>query len=102
MAKTAKKAMTPEQYVARFKAAKALVQRAYCDAFRFWRSCPHKPCRKARTCRGDEDACLKRGEKDIPRQIQWQARQEILAATPANAGPPERMAREFLPSSFYE
>ena len=53
-------------------------------------------------CTGDQNACLKRGENSIPREIQWQARQQILAATPANAGVPERLAREFLPASFYE
>ena len=93
--------LTPEQYTARFNAEKAKLQRAYCTMFKFWRTCRFKPCRKARACRGDQDACLKRGEKLVPRDIQWEARRQMLAATPANAGPPERMAREFLPGSFY-
>ncbi len=91
---------TPEQYSARFNAEKAALQRHYCDVFKFWRTCPFKRCRKARTCSGDADVCLKRREKEIPRDIQWQARQRILASTPASAGPPERMAREFLPGGL--
>jgi len=92
---------TPEQYAARFNAEKAALQRAYCGIFKFWRSCPHKPCRKARACRGDAHACLKQGIKDIPYQTQWDARQKILEVTPADLDPAERTAREFLPSSFY-
>ena len=94
--------LTTEQYVARFNAEKAVLQRAYCDIFKFWRACPFKPCRRARACRGDQNACLERGVKNVPRESQWQARRRMLAATPANAGPAERTVREFLPSSFYK
>jgi hypothetical protein len=99
--KKAKTKLTPEDYTARFDAEKAIMQRKYCDIFKFWRNCPFRRCRKARACTGDQKVCLKRGEPSIPRQRQWQARQQILAATPGNAGAPERMAREFLPMSFY-
>jgi hypothetical protein len=33
----------------------------------------------------------------VPQQTQWQARQDILAATPANIGAPERAARQLMP-----
>ncbi len=100
LSKKAPKKLTAECYVARFNAEKALLARHYCTIFKFWRSCPCKRCRKARICSGDQHACLKRNAKDVPRKIQWQARQQILVSTPANVGPPKRMAREFLPGSF--
>jgi hypothetical protein len=93
--------MSQERYVARFHAEKALLARHYCNVFEFWRDCPYKRCRRERVCCGDQQACLKRRQNEVPRQIQWRARQQILASTPANAGPPERTAREFLPSGFY-
>jgi hypothetical protein len=93
--------MSQERYVARFHAEKAALARHYCNAFKFWRDCPCKRCRRERVCCGDQHACLKRRQNEVPRQIQWRARQQILASTPANAGPPERTAREFLPSGFY-
>jgi hypothetical protein len=92
--------MTSAQYVARFNAEKAKLARAYCDIFKFWRNCRFKPCRKTRCCVGDQNICLKRRAAEVPRDIQWQARQQMLASTPANAGPPERMAREFLPEAL--
>jgi hypothetical protein len=92
--------LTPEQYAARFNAEKALLARGYCDGFKFWRSCRLKFCRRARRCSGEPMACVKRSAAEIPRDIQWRARQEVLALTPANVGPPERTARELMPGSF--
>jgi hypothetical protein len=94
------KRITTERYVARFNAEKAMLARHYCIVLKFWRDCPFKPCRRTRVCSGDQNACLKRRGQEIPREIQWQARQLILASTPANAGPPERTAREFLLGSL--
>jgi hypothetical protein len=93
--------MSQERYVARFHTEKAALARHYCNVFKFWRGCRCKRCRRERVCCGDQHACLKRRQNEVPRQIQWRARQQILASTPANAGPPERTAREFLPSGFY-
>jgi len=90
-----------ERYKARFNAEKAMLQRHYCSVFKFWRTCGLKPCRKMRACMGDANACLKRGERTVPRRMQWDARQEILAATPESAGPPERAARESMPVELY-
>ncbi len=97
MSKPAPATLTPEQYAERLDAEKTALTLHYCNAFKFWRACPLRLCRKARTCSGDANACLKRREHEVPREDQWRARQQILAATPAHAGPPERTAREFLP-----
>jgi hypothetical protein len=80
------KTLTTERYVARFNAEKARLARHYCTIFKFWRGCPRKSCRKMRTCGGDPHVCLKRGEPEVPRDIQWNARQQVIAATPAHAG----------------
>jgi hypothetical protein len=96
------KKMTPEEYVARFKAEKAWLQREYCNVFKFWRACRFKPCRKARVCRGDHNVCLKQALDNVPRDTQWQARQQILKATPATTGRAERTVREFMPYDLCE
>jgi hypothetical protein len=102
LSKKSPKKLTAERYVARFNAEKAVLARHYCNIFKFWRTFPFKRCRKARTCSGDQNACLKRSGKEVPRHIQFEARQQILASTPAEAGPPERTARQFLPGSLLE
>ena len=89
-----------EDYAARFGAEKAALRRHYCNAFKFWQQCPLRGCRKARRCGGDAQRCLKRRAGDISRGLQWQARAQILAATPADAVAAERTAREFLPSAL--
>jgi hypothetical protein len=102
MTKRAPAKPTTERYAARFEAEKAMLARHYCTIFKFWRTCALKSCRKARACSGDQIACLRKREKEIPRDAQWQARQEIIESTPANAGPPERTARAFLPWGLAE
>jgi len=49
----------------------------------------------------DAGACLKRALATVPHEVQWRARQEILAATPQNIGAPERAARQCMPSDLY-
>jgi hypothetical protein len=93
--------LAPAQYAARFAAEKLLQQRRYCDAFRVWRTCRLKSCRRNAACRGDANACLKRAIARVPRIVQWQTRQTILEATPANLGAPERAARQCMPLDFY-
>ena len=93
------KFLAAESYKARFRDERAKLQRAYCTLFEFWRACRFKPCRCARACEGDADACLKRGIGAVSRDAQWQARQQILDATPAG-GAPERAARERLPGEL--
>ena len=82
-------------------AEKAKLQRHYCTVFKIWDGCELKRCRRARACSGDQNACLKRGIEHVPRSVQWDAVQEILRTTPADAGAPERTAREFMPYDFY-
>jgi hypothetical protein len=96
------KKMTTEDYVRRFDAEAAAMKRAYCNIFSFWRTCPSKLCRRAQACVGDQNTCLKRGVHDVPRDVQWQARAQLIATAPASAGPPERTARECMPMAFFE
>jgi hypothetical protein len=100
MTKQSAATLTAAQYAARFDAEKAALHRHYCNVFKFWRGCPWRRCRKTRSCSGDAHVCLKRREREIPRDVQWHARQRILASTPADAGAPERTAREFLPGAL--
>jgi hypothetical protein len=53
--------LTGEEYQARCDAAAKVARRQYCDIFKFWRGCRYKPCRRAKTCRGDPSHCLQRG-----------------------------------------
>jgi hypothetical protein len=94
--------LTSAQYAARFAAEAARLQRCYCDAFALWRSCRRKRCRRDGACRGDAKACLRRAIDAVPHPTQWQARQDILRATPANIGAPERAARQCMPRDFYK
>lgn len=77
------------------------VQRYYCTQFRFWRFCPFPPCRRARACKGDADACLKRSVDQVPRHEISQARQKLLEATPRHFGALERNIRQMWPAEFW-
>ena len=100
MNKRAAEKQTPEDYAARFGAEQAALRRHYCNVFKFWRLCPLRACRKARSCGGDTQLCLNRWVREIPRDLQWQARRQILEVTPADAGSAECTAREFLPGGL--
>jgi hypothetical protein len=100
--KRPKKKITPEQYKARLAAEKVLQERRYCNGFKLWLTCRLKPCRRNQACGGNQHACLKRALDRVPRLVQWQARQDILTATPLNVGGPERAARQCMPRDFYE
>jgi hypothetical protein len=76
--------------------------RRYCEALALWKTCHRKQCRRGGTCRGDIHACLAAALDRVAHAIQWRARQDILAATPPNAGAPERAARRYMPRDFYE
>ena len=101
MSKPSANKQPTEQDDARFHAELAALQNAYCDIFKLWLVCRIKRCRRQRACRGDRNACLKRGMKDIPRAVQWQARKRIMAAAPKNAGPIARELRETLPGGLW-
>ncbi len=66
--------LAPEDYAQRFAAEKALQQRRYCEAFKLWRACALKACRRNAACRGDAHRCLKRALAKVPHTEQWQAR----------------------------
>ena len=94
------RAVSGEQYEARYRAEEKKLRRRYCTLFAFWKSCGSKPCRKARACAGDTLACLKRNEASLSREQQFAARQRVLDATPANLGAPERLARQAMPAAL--
>jgi hypothetical protein len=96
-----KRKLTGRQFAVRFAAERARQQRRYCDAFALWRTCRLKRCHRDAACRGDESACLKRAIATLPHATQWQARQNVLAATPSNIGAPERAARQCMPRDLY-
>lgn len=100
MSKQTPRRLTEAQYLARFAAEKARLQLHYCNLFKFWRACPLRLCRKQRRCAGAAQICLKRRVREIAREVQWQARQDIQVAKAAEGGPPERMAREFMPDGL--
>jgi hypothetical protein len=95
------RAMTAQNYEARYRAEVKALRREYCTLFAFWKSCGFRPCRKARACAGDAHACLKRNEALVSREKQFAARQRLLDATPANIGAPERLARQTMPGGLY-
>ena len=91
----------PVEHARRCAIEKLSQQRRYCDAFALWQSCGRPACRRQQSCRGDANACLQRALDRMPREMQLQARQTILAATPRNIGAPEREARQCMPYDFY-
>jgi hypothetical protein len=94
--------LNPVEYARRFTLEKILQRGRYCDIFALWKTCRRNPCRRHRTCSGDQNACLKRALDRVPRDIQWRARQDIIEATPLNFGGPEREARKCMPRDLYE
>jgi hypothetical protein len=94
--------LSPEQFAARLEAEKEKLVRVYCDAFKFWRDCRYKRCRKLRRCGEDTHACLQRRLGEVPRMAQWHLRQRIIIATPERADEPERIARKLMPYELLE
>jgi hypothetical protein len=94
--------LSATEYARRLAVEKALQQRRYCDAFAVWRTCSRKTCRRQRRCCGEAAGCLRRALDRVPHARQWQARQDILAATPRNIGAPERAARQCMPRDLYD
>jgi hypothetical protein len=85
----------------RIYAETAWMQRYYCTEFRFWRFCRFAPCRRARACKGDADACLKRSVDQLPRHEILQTRQKLLEATPRHFGAVEFEVRKTWPTDFW-
>jgi hypothetical protein len=95
-----KQALFDTAWSARFAAEKAALALLYCGLFKFWRDCRDKSCRRHRRCCGDAGECLGRRVGAIGRAAQFRARQTVLAATPRNAGPAERTARQIMPEAL--
>jgi hypothetical protein len=89
-----------ESYWDRFNAETARMRLYYCNVFALWQTCRSKPCRRARGCQGDPRVCLQRGLAQIPRELQWRARQGLLQVTPSNAGAVVRAARDCMPADL--
>ena len=94
---TRRRQLTAAEFTARYNAEKILQRERYCAVFEQWRRCANARCHHERACMGDNSACLKRALAAMPHAAQWQARNELLAATPKNIGAPERAARQCMP-----
>jgi len=94
--------LSPVEHARRLAIETERQQRRYCGALALWRTCRRKSCRRHGRCCGDADACLRRALDRVPHPLQWQARNDILKATPHNIGAPEREARQRMPRDFYE
>jgi hypothetical protein len=96
-----KRKLSAVEYARRFAIEQALQRRRYCDAFALWQACARKACQRRQCCSGNAGACLRRALDVVPHPQQWRARQDILDATPANLGAPERAARQCMPWDLY-
>jgi hypothetical protein len=94
--------LAPAEFARRLALEKLSQRARYCDALALWRTCRRSACRRHRRCGGDADICLRQALARVPHQLQWRARQDILAASPANLGAPERQARQCMPRDLYE
>jgi len=90
------------EYAQRFAREVERQQERFCIALALWQTCRRKACRRHRTCCDDAKACLGRALDRVPHRLQWQARENILKATPRNIGAPERAARQRMPRDLYE
>jgi hypothetical protein len=82
-------------------AEKAWLKRYYSTQFGLWRFCAFALCRRARACKGDADACLKRSIYQVPRHVISHTRQKLLEATPRHFGAVERKIRQMWPTEFW-
>ena len=82
---------TSKEYRDRYYAARWLAARTYCDFLGFWRACRHKPCRRARTCRGDYIDCIEARRNEFTARFDA-ARAHLQARMPQQLGTPERNA----------
>jgi hypothetical protein len=92
--------LTGQEWQARYNAAAEVARRQYCDIFKFWRGCRYKPCRRAKTCRGDSSHCLQRGRWSLPPDVLCQAELQVRAAVPAHLTGPERAGRMMSATSW--
>jgi hypothetical protein len=91
---------TGQEWQARYNAGAEVARRQYCDIFKFWRGCRYKPCRRAKTCRGDPSHCLQRGRWSLSPDVLCQAELQVRAAVPAHLTGPERAGRMVSATSW--
>jgi hypothetical protein len=73
------KRRTFAQGKAELDAAHLATYRLYCDAFRFWRGCAGKACRRHRRCAGDARHCLGTRFWTVPQPRRLRAQQTVIA-----------------------
>lgn len=78
---------TPKEQQALHNAARAAVQRLYCDVLELWRACKTPRCKRHRRCGGDAQACLRRGVKGVPQHRLNDAQAAVLAGGPRRIAP---------------
>ncbi len=76
-----------EQGRAEVDAAHISTHRLYCDAFRFWRRCALKPCKRHRCCMGEPTRCLMRGLPYVPPSLRLHAQKLIIDGAPCRVPP---------------
>jgi hypothetical protein len=97
---TAKTKLSPADYAARFAAEKALQQRAIATRLRYGKRAAANSAGAAPRAAASLMRALRR--RLLAQHAQWRARHDVLAATPANIGKPERAARQAMPSDLSE
>jgi hypothetical protein len=68
-------------------AAHLATHRLYCDALKFWRRCPQRPCKRHRRCLGDPTGCLMRGLPLVPPGNRLRAQKQVIAGGPRRLAP---------------
>ena len=81
------KRYTPKQQQAIHNAARATVQRLYCDVLETWRACKTPRCKRHRCCTGAPQACLRRGVRGVPQHRLNDAQAEVLSGGPRRIAP---------------
>ena len=71
--------------------AHAATWRLYCEVFRFWRSCPSKPCKRHRRCAGEPAGCLMRGLPAVTQAAREAAEKAVIGGGPRRIPPATHM-----------
>ncbi len=80
-----------EQGRAKVDAAHISTHRLYCDAFRFWRRCALKPCRRRRCCMGEPTGCLMPGLIHVPPSLRLRAQKLVIDGGERRIAPATRI-----------
>jgi hypothetical protein len=80
-----------EQGRAEVDAAHTSTHRLHCDAFRFWRRCALKLCKRHRRCMGEPTGCLLRGLPYVPPSLRLRAQKLVIEGGPRRVPPATRI-----------